>query len=408
MRQLISRPTIYTVIGLGVSALLFSQMRSGEPLASNQVSATDPFKSLGDLSGKDLMGSISETPAMVEGIQRDAATALKSIAPKLSESLPQMEEMAAPIQDLATPIQDLATELSAFPETAAEAVTELVAPINNELSKLEFDETDFPAFGDENTAPVNVVTTERYELEQPSSDVQEIAPEVVSEMATMKLVDEMTQEAVKDDSSAAANSIGRVINDPTNQPRGWRKNPFMSETNDVVVSEPMIDMEPANQGSVNVDETSSFEPQPNFDDMVVEEGTTILEDNEIDNQFLMQFDGPEQIAPVGNFEPRDAGSSVALIPSDTTEMQSVVIQPQQGMQTVGDLPTVIGLPDSVAHKAVHNIEYGKSLSRRGAAYAARQEFLRCPANSRSGPRLASRRNSLHTSTTRRNHRSQGS
>lgn len=56
-------------------------------------------------------------------------------------------------------------------------------------------------------------------------------------------------------------------------------------------------------------------------------------------------------------------------------MRSVVTQEENHPAiTRGMVPIVIGLPDSIAHKAVHNIEYGKSLSRRGAAYAARQEF----------------------------------
>lgn len=38
-------------------------------------------------------------------------------------------------------------------------------------------------------------------------------------------------------------------------------------------------------------------------------------------------------------------------------------------------PVQIELPESAAQKAVHHIEYGKSLSRRGASYAARNEFF---------------------------------
>ena len=350
MPQLISRPTIYTVIGLGVSALLFSQMRSGEPLASNQISASDPFKSLGDLSGKDLMGSIGKVPTVVQGIERDTATALKS----LPQTLPQPEELTAPLQDLAT-------ELPAFQETAAEAVAALVEPINNELTKLEFDETDFPAFDDEKTALVDVATTDRYVIDESAIDVPE--------MAAMVLVDEFSQNTAKDSSNVSANSIGRITNDSANQPRGWRKNPFIGESNDVVSSEPMVDTEIVVEG---FNGNSNFESQPNFDATLVQDGSKVLEGGEVNNQFSINMDGPEQVSPAANFEPRNAGSAVGLIPSNATEMQSVITS--YDGQPVGDLPTVVGLPDSVAHKAVHNIEYGKSLSRRGAAYAARQEF----------------------------------
>ena len=359
MRQLISRPTIYTVIGLGVSALLFSQMRSGEPLASNQISASDPFKSLGDLSGKDLIGSVDAMPAVVQGMERDTVTALKSIPQTLPQALP---ESLPQIEELAAPLQDLAAELPAFQETAAEAVAALVAPMDNELTKLEFNETDFPAFDDENTTTANVATTDRYDIGKPAAEV----PEIVPEMATMVLVDEITQNAAQDRSRSTANSIGRVTNNAGSQPRGWRKNPFINESKDVVASEPMLDTESANVDSM------SFNGNSNFDQTPVQGATTILEGSEMDNQFSIEFDSPEQVSPVANFESQNAGSSVVSIPSNATEMPSVVTS--YDSQPNGNLATVVGLPDSVAHKAVHNIEYGKSLSRRGAAYAARQEF----------------------------------
>lgn len=39
------------------------------------------------------------------------------------------------------------------------------------------------------------------------------------------------------------------------------------------------------------------------------------------------------------------------------------------------LPSRFAVSETVAHKAIHHIEYGKSLSRRGAAFAAKQEFF---------------------------------
>lgn len=57
--------------------------------------------------------------------------------------------------------------------------------------------------------------------------------------------------------------------------------------------------------------------------------------------------------------------------------RSVVTQAGMQMPAVPKRKTApfMGLSESVAHQAVHHIEYGKSLARRGAAYAARQEFF---------------------------------
>jgi len=157
------------------------------------------------------------------------------------------------------------------------------------------------------------------------------------------------------------------------RPKGWRKNPFIKESNDVV------ETKPANE-ALEI-ETSSIE-LPGLDDSDSFSANTVIS---------TEMNDADQISTVGNFEPESAPSIVSSIPTTegsfpvTEQAFPIVDQPMQSVMSAGQqftqpthynesLPIVVGLPDSVAHKAVHNIEYGKSLSRRGAAFAARQEF----------------------------------
>ena len=146
----------------------------------------------------------------------------------------------------------------------------------------------------------------------------------------------------------------RGMEENSMRPRGWRKNPFIVETKPD--SEPLELETSSNESSLELDSNDSFS---------------------INTTIGTEMEEADQISTVGNFEPENAPSIVGVIPSTDQPIQSVMSDGQQYSQynTYNEsLPIVIGLPESVAHKAVHNIEYGKSLSRRGAAFAARQEF----------------------------------
>ncbi|MEM7457408.1 MAG: tetratricopeptide repeat protein [Planctomycetota bacterium] len=54
--------------------------------------------------------------------------------------------------------------------------------------------------------------------------------------------------------------------------------------------------------------------------------------------------------------------------------QSAEMQLAEGVAAVQGRAAGYAVPDSVAQKAAHHVEYGKSLARRGATHAARQEF----------------------------------
>ena len=77
----------------------------------------------------------------------------------------------------------------------------------------------------------------------------------------------------------------------------------------------------------------------------------------------------------------EAERNVDVVSSDLSEAVPAEVQPEVNVssasagQTLEPTNVVSGLSESSAHKAVHHIEYGKSLARRNASEAASQEFL---------------------------------
>ena len=87
---------------------------------------------------------------------------------------------------------------------------------------------------------------------------------------------------------------------------------------------------------------------------------------------------PEPYVSESVDESNDATGEVSVYEANVQQAESVeptALAPQQHMPQQGYQPNRVEIPAPVVHKAVHRIEYGKSLSRRGASYAARQEFL---------------------------------
>jgi tetratricopeptide (TPR) repeat protein len=71
----------------------------------------------------------------------------------------------------------------------------------------------------------------------------------------------------------------------------------------------------------------------------------------------------------------DSEQDIATAPKslESSEVQQVANEVTEVASEIG-ATRALPLPDAVAQQAVHHIEYGKSLSRRGASFAARQEF----------------------------------
>ena len=366
MYQLISRPTVYLVIGIGVLALLVSQFRSADNQMPTSSSELDPFSSLEDLSGRNLATSTpnweaTTTLANVNPIElvhdqianqqevrdemvRDEMTSansyLQTAAGKLSNDIVEVQSIdVSPIQEAV----ESALQLSDV--DAGEATVALgnqFGEMDSDLTVLELDK------------PIELVgeaSENRYQLEDTS--------EAIVETEKLDLNPTVLMEDSKpnaEPTAAVETMKARIGTEDSMRPRGWRKNPYISQSNDAIKTNPTGgSLEFKTSGNQNL-------PEPQSVDSII---------------IPLEADETDLVSPASSFEPENAPSVVSIIPSTDQSMQSVVsdgYQVDSFNQQIESLPIVIGLPESVAHKAVHNIEYGKSLTRRGAAFAARQEF----------------------------------
>ena len=94
----------------------------------------------------------------------------------------------------------------------------------------------------------------------------------------------------------------------------------------------------------------------------------------VESMVLSEFaNTADDLSVIDDFAPSSASAVQTILPSvDHKTMQTVVAAEENHEASSPSIK--IGISEADAQKAVHNIEYGKSLSRRGAAYAARQEF----------------------------------
>ena len=391
MHQLISRPAVYLVIGIGVLALLVSQFRSADNQAPNTVSELDPFSSLENLSGRNLVqatpdwkavatqANVNQVAMVPNGLVhndmvRDEMTSINSYQQTDAAMLNSDAVMAQPVEESTNfEAPDTALQLADIDAVEAQVpAVNQIRSIDDSMTVLELDE---PIALDSKT------TDERYQLDDVTEAIAD-GTEVIADGAeaivdgAAELVDAATDmvetnmpsidsialtetptteaQPISEPTSVFEKNKMRGMEENSMRPRGWRKNPFIVETKPD--SEPLELETSSNESSLELDSNDSFS---------------------INTTIGTEMEEADQISTVGNFEPENAPSIVGVIPSTDQPIQSVMSDGQQYSQynTYNEsLPIVIGLPESVAHKAVHNIEYGKSLSRRGAAFAARQEF----------------------------------
>ena len=363
MHQLISRPAVYLVIGIGVLALLVTQFRSTDNQAPNSVSELDPFSSLENLSGRNLAESNPDwapiaIPANANPVEmvRDEMTSINAYQQTAAAMLnsdtteAQAVEESTEVESFDSPLQLADIE----PVEAQAPVANQINAIDDSLTMLELDKP---------IALDSKISDERYQLEDVAEDIVEGAEEVVDAASEMvqSIIPSTNPVALIEEPKADVQPISAFekakssdVQGNSMRPRGWRTNPFI------------VDAEPASE-ALEIDTSS--------DQTSIELNST--DSFSMDTTISTEMNEADQVSTVSNFEPENAPSVVSDIPSTEESVQSVMSAGHQFSQydTYNEsLPIVIGLPDSVAHKAVHNIEYGKSLSRRGAAFAARQEF----------------------------------
>ncbi len=363
MHQLISRPTVYLVIGIGVLALLVSQLRSADDQARTAVSELDPFSSLENLAGRNLAIS---SPDRVSVAVPEAVNAIAIVGDEIANSDITPNEMvrdemtsvssyqqtnAGKLNNDHTEIQSVETSIEEVNVAAPLSLADMenvqsVVPAVNEIKQIDDSLTvldlEKPILldGEESKA--------RYHLEEAKEDLVETEPTAANPVAFSEEV-----EPVSEPASVFEKTQQAAQEDIPSRSREWRRNPFMDRSDGIVETK-------------SANETLELETSSNGTSHNLEGVDSIKSDTATSTE-------AKQVSAVGNFEPGNAPSVVSAIPISDQQMQSVMSTEDQFGRTES-LPIVVGLPDSVAQKAVHNIEYGKSLSRRGAAFAARQEF----------------------------------
>ncbi len=163
-----------------------------------------------------------------------------------------------------------------------------------------------------------------------------------------------------------------IINQPSNS--NLVKNRFVTEENAPNDSRPKI----SDMGRGNVNE-SRWQNNPYLDQPVSQSqshaGQMATSSNQqmIENQFATGNDRPESIMETVQSEaaaiPPNQGSVDAVPAQAAISNEQFDISPRATAKQVS-----YQITESVAVQCVHHIEYGKSLARRGASYAASQEF----------------------------------
>lgn len=362
MRHLSNRSTSYVVIGIGLLILTVAQLRRGNE-ASNAsfVANSSPFEALKDYQPSapfaevvqdqaDNMGAqlVSEATTARENIEStfpvefpvDSMESAVDVAANFV-NIPNSTEMPAVVADDEVLHYDLGfgdAESSGDSE-GIDNLEEPLPPSNDETLASETPLTESP----------NVAIFEPIELQQQASELTEqvstaIAERVSTDMPAFSSLGENDQRQVIKNPLASPAAETKDTNTPNS---AWKKNPFLT---DAPLSLPT--KKEASDAAISADLIP-----PRVDAMMLSETT----------------DASEDLSVIADIEPASVPAVQTILPSVDHETMQSVIAEEENLEASS--PSIrIGISQSDAQKAVHNIEYGKSLSRRGAAYAARQEF----------------------------------
>lgn len=371
MRHISTRSAIWVVIGVGLFILTMSQLRRGDE-ASNAtfVANTSPFESLKDYRPSAPLADVQ--PHKDNRFQSQLVSEAPVFEPMAAPS------MAAPSMDSAAAISmnDVAAQVpSALPvdlpqeniETGLEVAAnglEAAADFVNTANPVQLPEPGVPSDGPESHYDLGfedspevlpALDEETAALDSPKVaiieplEIQQDAPAVADRAST----------ALPAVNNSGAHTQKRIINNRIASPGSgventgrrsptWKKNPFLTDA-------------PLNEASTESPSADAFTADiipPQVGSLILPEFATATED----------------LSVIGDFEDMSTSQAQQMLPAvDHETMLSVV--PEHENFEAGSPPIQVSLSESDAQKAVHNIEYGKSLSRRGASYAARQEFF---------------------------------
>ena len=364
-------------LGLGVATALGYQFLSNP----NYEAVTENASSMAPLSRFE----IDATPPSMSASPMKPASPIMSASPTASESLAPFESTAVPAQppvdnqfrSEATPLRSATSDqavtvqpsssykdLVAAAQTAVQsAVPTAAEPVGFQQLSVESDESD-DGFSldlsepETSKAPEFVFDDQEQSMQQPAvqaPSTQELDltfPETGFE--SIEVIAAQNQDeslAVVADFNPAQN--GSAEKNQNTKKNSWKANPFI---NDSAQAEGAAT-------SFESDATSFEGAATSFDDDALPQASSVLSLNDPDHDAL--------VAAGESFQTMSA----TAIPN-SIQPQSQMTNGQMATQAVqfapgGQMP----LNAADALKAVHHIEYGKTLSRRGAAQTARQEFL---------------------------------
>lgn len=167
------------------------------------------------------------------------------------------------------------------------------------------------------------------------------------------------------------------------QERVWKDNPFIAEESERL--DTVVENSPNSaQRSPNTDFNTQLasEAPATLNSPSLEDGGQLLVDHRV-----MGMNAQLSADPYSQDQsPSSAiGSSVADVPANSVlslmdpirgDMTSVEVEPAKDYSFAAAETHAVPLNDVDAQQAVHHIEYGKELSRRGAGFSAREEFLK--------------------------------
>jgi len=354
MRQPTNPLAIYIVIGIGLLILAATQFRRGDE-ASNAlfVSKSNPFEALNHYDqatpladvGQNLVKNLDAHPISVPSVPLEEIVADLPVEATLENFEGSIEIETATANaanfvntfkpaELARPTESPnPVEMPAAPAESNESSYDLDFKIS-EQSQTATDEE--PAIGES----FDLAVAEKVEMKQESPATIE---RISNEMRALNSVSKFSNDDQKKVINNHMASPSGEAEDTGLQSTRWKRNPFLSNV-------PVKSTQTAETTAVDV-------PPPAADPTNPSELAKL----------------PEELLMVANLEPTPEILNGMVIPSvDRGTMQSVIASDENLEPSSPSIK--IGISQADAQKAVHNIEYGKSLSRRGASYAARQEF----------------------------------
>lgn len=178
---------------------------------------------------------------------------------------------------------------------------------------------------------------------------------------------ETSPEFAQEEEQVQSNVVDHHYQRPNSR---WKRNPFMDQAN---LDSPAPKAETTPDPETDSDSESIIMEPFDFDDSVASNEETKPDVASVENNSNPENDFVLTQAPEKSvLQSTLSDDSNQFV---TPEMPEQIQMSTELEQFAEIAPSAMGLSEAVAQQAVHHIEYGKSLARRGASQAAGQEFF---------------------------------